>query len=74
VRESLAALLLKRGDAAGAVSIFREGLRRSPNDPRLLLGLSQAETATGRTADAQVAHKEFTVLWKGESEPNVADF
>ena len=30
VRESLGALLLRRGDAAEAVSTFREGLRRSP--------------------------------------------
>jgi tetratricopeptide (TPR) repeat protein len=74
VRESLGALLLRRGETADALSTFREGLRLSPNDPRLLLGLSQAETATGRTADAEVARKQFTVLWKGEGEPKVADF
>jgi tetratricopeptide (TPR) repeat protein len=74
VRESLGALLLRRGDAAEAVSTFREGLRRSPNDPRLLFGLFQAETAVGRAADAEVARKEFAVLWKGEGEPKVADF
>ena len=74
VRESLGALLLKRGDVAGAERTFREGLRLAPHDPRLLLGLSEAQSATGHAADAEVARKEFAALWQGQGEPKTIDF
>jgi len=75
VRESLGAALLKQGDAAGGVSTFREGLRFAPHDPRMLFGLSAAETATGDTTGADAARKEFERLWQGaQGEPRIADF
>jgi predicted Zn-dependent protease len=75
VRESLGALLLKHGDAADAEATFREGVRRSPHDPRMLLGLSEAQSAAGHAADAVAARREFMALWQGsEGEPEVADF
>jgi tetratricopeptide (TPR) repeat protein len=75
VRESLGALLLKRGDTADAQTTFREGIRLSPHDPRMLLGLSEAQSAAGHAADAVAARKEFMALWQGaEGEPKVADF
>jgi tetratricopeptide (TPR) repeat protein len=74
VRESLGALLLKRGDAADAERTFREGLRLSPHDPRLLLGLAEAQSATGHAADAEAARKEFAALWQGQGEPKAIDF
>jgi tetratricopeptide (TPR) repeat protein len=75
VRESLGALLLKQGDVAGAETTFREGLRLSPNDPRLLLGLSEAQRLAGHAADADMARTKFIALWQGlPSEPKVADF
>ena len=76
VRESLGGLLLKRGDTVNAESTFREGLRLSPHDPRLLLGLSEAESAMGHAADAEAARKEFKAIWQGpegEDESKVAD-
>lgn len=65
VRESLGALLLKRGDSAEAEKTFREGLRLSPRDPRLLLGLSEAQRASGHATEAAATQKEFAALWKG---------
>jgi Tfp pilus assembly protein PilF len=73
-RESLGALLLKRGNAPDAAKTFREGLRLAPHDPRLLLGLSEAQSAAGHTADAEVTRRDFTALWQGPGEPKVADF
>ena len=75
VRESLGALLLKQGDTAGAEQTFREGLRLAQNDPRLLLGLSAAQSAAGQTTDAAESRKKFSALWQGaQGEPRVADF
>jgi Flp pilus assembly protein TadD len=75
VRESLGALLLKRGDIAGAEATFSEGVRLSPNDPRMLLGLSEAQRAAGHAADARRTRQEFVALWKGpRDEPKVAAF
>jgi tetratricopeptide (TPR) repeat protein len=75
VRESLGALLLKSGDTAEAEKTFREGLRLSPHEPRLLLGLSEARNAAGHKSDAEAARHEFAALWQGpRGEPNVADF
>ena len=75
VRETLGALLLKRGEIADAEATFSEGLRLSPNDPRLLLGLSEAQRAAGHVADADRTRKEFVALWQGpQDEPKVAAF
>ena len=75
MRESLGALLLKRGDIADAETTFSEGLRRSPNDPRLLLGLSEAQRAAGHVADADKTRKEFVALWQcPQDEPKVSEF
>jgi hypothetical protein len=75
VRESLGALLLKRGEVADAETAFSEGLRLSPNDPRLLLGLSEAQCAASHAADAERTRKEFVTLWQGlRDDPNVAAF
>jgi hypothetical protein len=64
-----------KGDAAAAAKTFRDGLRLSPHDPRLLLGLSEAESVLGNTSSAETARREFTRLWLGSrSEAKVADF
>ena len=67
IRESLGAQLLKEHAAGEAEATFREGLRRSPHDPRLLLGLSEALSAEGREADAAAARKEFQEVWRGSA-------
>jgi tetratricopeptide (TPR) repeat protein len=74
VRESLGALLLRRGEIADAEATFSEGLRLSPNDPRLLLGLSEAQRTAGHVESAEKNRKEFVVLWQPRDEPQVAAF
>jgi Flp pilus assembly protein TadD len=64
VRESLGALLLRTGSAAESEAVFRENLRRSPNDPRALLGLSAAIAAQGRKAAAATEHARFEAAWQ----------
>jgi len=73
IRESLGALLLKQNASSEAEETFREGLRRSPHNPRLLLGLAEALHAQGRGADAAGARKEFEAAWhSANTAPNVA--
>jgi len=72
IRESLGAALLKQGFASEAEATFREGLKLSPHDPRLLLGLSEALRAQGRDVDAANARKDFQAAWRGSgTEPKV---
>jgi hypothetical protein len=64
IRESLGALLLRRGSTAESVTVFRESLRRTPNDPRALLGLSAALAAQGHKADAAIERLHFEAAAK----------
>jgi tetratricopeptide (TPR) repeat protein len=63
VRESLGAALLRSGDAAAAEGIFREGLRRSPNNGRMLFGLLESLKAQRKLAAAAWVEKEFKTAW-----------
>jgi len=74
VRESLGALLLKRGSSAEAEATFRDGLERVPHDPRLLLGLAAALRAQGKETAADQARSEFRNTWRGGSVPTVTEF
>ena len=65
VRESLGAALLLSGDAAGAEDVFREGLRRSPKNGRMLFGLSESLKAQKKTESLEWVEKEFQAAWKG---------
>jgi tetratricopeptide (TPR) repeat protein len=69
VRESLGALLLRHGSPAESEAMFRENLRRSPNDPRALLGLSAALQAQGRKADAAAQKARFQAAWRFSDVP-----
>jgi len=64
VRESLGAILLRSGASAESEGVFRECLRRTPNDPRALLGLSAALRAQGRKAEASAEKARFEAAWK----------
>jgi tetratricopeptide (TPR) repeat protein len=66
IRESLGAILLKQNLAAEAEATFRDGLKLSPRDPRLLLGLSEALRAQGRDVDAANARKDYQAAWRGD--------
>jgi tetratricopeptide (TPR) repeat protein len=65
VRESWGAALLASGDAAGAEAVFREGLRRSPKNGRMLFGLLESLKAQHKTDDAAWVQREFDAAWKG---------
>ncbi len=67
VRESLGAVLLMNGDAAGAEKVFRADLDRNPRNPRSLFGLREALKAQGKDYDAGFVQKQFEASWKGEA-------
>lgn len=63
VRESLGAALLLAGKAAPAESVFREGIKRSPRNGRMLFGLTESLRAQGKTQDAESVQREFDAAW-----------
>jgi len=63
VRESLGAALLRAGQAAEAEKVFREGVRRSPKNGRMLFGLMEALRAQKKTDEAGWVQKEFEAAW-----------
>jgi len=64
-RESLGASLLLSGDAVGAEAVFREGLRRSPKNGRMLFGLLESLKAQHKPEAAAWVEREFQTAWKG---------
>jgi tetratricopeptide (TPR) repeat protein len=62
-RESLGAALLRAGMKTEAESVFREGVRRSPRNGRMLFGLMETLRAQGRTEDADSVKREFDAAW-----------
>jgi tetratricopeptide (TPR) repeat protein len=65
VRESLGAALLQSGDAAAAENVFREGLKRSPHNGRMLFGLLESLKAQNKSDAAAWVEREFQTAWKG---------
>jgi hypothetical protein len=65
VRESLGAAMLRAGDPSGAEGVFREGLRRSPNNGRMLFGLIESLKAQNKRDAAALVQREFDTAWKG---------
>ena len=65
VRESLGGALLVSGDAAAAEAVFREGLRRSPNNGRMLFGLLESLKAQKKMEAARWVQREFDTAWRG---------
>jgi tetratricopeptide (TPR) repeat protein len=65
VRESLGAAMLRAGDAAGAEAVFREGLRRSPNNGRMLFGLIESLKAQDKKDAVALVQRELDAAWKG---------
>jgi len=64
IRESLGAALLRSGKAAEAEQAFREGLRRSPRNGRMLFGLMKSLEAQNNTDAAALVRREFDRAWK----------
>ena len=65
VRHLLGAELLKAGRGAQAEAVYREDLRRNPENGWALFGLAQALRASGKSGDAVPVDARFAKAWKG---------
>jgi predicted Zn-dependent protease len=63
VRETLGAELLANKQAAQAAAVYREDLKRNPDNPRSFYGLAQSLRAEGKSAEAAKAEERFTKGW-----------
>lgn len=63
IRHSLGAALLKAGQHAEAEKVYREDLRRFPENGWSQFGLAQALRAQGKTPEADVAEAGFRRAW-----------
>jgi tetratricopeptide (TPR) repeat protein len=64
VRHLLGVALLRAGKAGDAEAVYREDLRRHPDNGWALYGLAQALDAQGKAADARAARQQFETAWK----------
>jgi hypothetical protein len=69
VRQSLAAALLRNGQAQAAEAVFREAMARHPRDGRLLFGLWQSLLAQQRQNEATLVAQQFQAVWKDATVP-----
>jgi tetratricopeptide (TPR) repeat protein len=75
VRESLGAALLRDKRLDDAEKVFREDLRRNPNNPRSLFGLWKTLEAEHKTTDAESLRAEFLLAWHGAQDSlHIEDF
>lgn len=65
IRHSLGAALLRAGRNAEAEQVYREDLRRFPENGWSLFGLAQALGAQGSNAEAAVVDARFRRAWAG---------
>jgi len=63
VRESLGAALLKAGRNAEAEQVYRDDLKRFPENGWSLYGLAATLRAQGKTAEAAAVEKRFARAW-----------
>jgi tetratricopeptide (TPR) repeat protein len=63
VRQSLGAVLLQAGRAAEAETVYREDLRRNPENGWSLFGLAQSLRAQGKSQDAAGVDERFRRAW-----------
>jgi tetratricopeptide (TPR) repeat protein len=63
VRQSLGAVLLEAGKPKEAEAVYREDLRRNPENGWSLFGLMVSLQAQGRTADAAKVEERFEKAW-----------
>ena len=63
IRHSLGAALLKAGQHAEAEKVYREDLRRFPENGWSLFGLAQALRAQGKNTEAGAAEAGFRRAW-----------
>jgi predicted Zn-dependent protease len=63
IRHSLGAALLKAGRNSDAEKVYREDLRRFPENGWSLFGLAQALWAQGKSTEAAAAEARFRRAW-----------
>jgi tetratricopeptide (TPR) repeat protein len=63
VRHALGAFLLHNGQASEAEKVYREDLRRWPNNGWSLFGLAASLKAQGKKEDAEKVQKQFQQVW-----------
>ena len=63
MRQTLGAVLLQAGRASDAEQVYREDLRRNPDNGWSLFGLAQSLKAQGKTADAGQIDESFRKAW-----------
>jgi tetratricopeptide (TPR) repeat protein len=63
VRHSLGAVLLRNGQAAQAERVYREDLRKFPENGWALFGLSKALEAQGKSTEAKAVEARFRKAW-----------
>jgi tetratricopeptide (TPR) repeat protein len=63
IRESLGAALLKAGRNAEAEAVYREDLKRFPENGWSLFGLAAALRAQGKSAEAAAVDQRFSKAW-----------
>ena len=63
VRHSLGAALLTGGRSAEAEAVYRDDLRRNPENGWALYGLAQSLRAQGKAADAAAVDERFRRAW-----------
>ena len=63
IRHSLGAALLKKGQHAEAEKVYREDLRRFPENGWSLFGLAQALRAQGKNTEAAEVESRFSRVW-----------
>ncbi len=63
IRQSLGAALLKAGQPGEAEAVYREDLKRFPENGWSLFGLTAALKAQGKSADAAAADQRFSKAW-----------
>ena len=64
VRHALGATLLAENRAAEAEAVYREDLRRQPNNGWSLLGLTRSLKLQRKTAEAEKFDAQFQAVWK----------
>ena len=64
-REWLGRGLLRTGDFAGAEAVYRDEIKKHPQNGRALFGLAHALNKQGKTSSAELVRKEFEQVWAG---------
>jgi tetratricopeptide (TPR) repeat protein len=64
VRHSLGVVLLRMGQAGEAEAVYREDLKRFPENGWALFGLMQALRAQGKNTEATAVDARFRTAWK----------